>query len=105
MIRPPPRSTLFPYTTLFRSVRERDYFFGASFMGWGLWIGIGLAFLAQRLSVWLKSWRLAAPVFLLALIPLLGNHLTASRSGETLARDYARDVLHSVDPNALIITT
>src|SRR5258708_24231522 len=24
MIRRPPRSTLFPYTTLFRSVRERD---------------------------------------------------------------------------------
>src|SRR5947207_8444826 len=23
-MRPPPRSTLFPYTTLFRSVRERD---------------------------------------------------------------------------------
>jgi len=94
-----------PYAGLEHEVRERDYFFVASFMGWGLWIGIGLAFLAQRLSVRLKSWRLAAPVFLLALIPLLGNHLTASRSGETLARDYARDVLHSVDPNALIITT
>src|SRR5260370_1013800 len=26
MIRPPPRSTLFPYTTLFRSVRERDVY-------------------------------------------------------------------------------
>src|SRR5690349_23281199 len=24
MLRPPPRSTLFPYTTLFRSARERD---------------------------------------------------------------------------------
>src|SRR5436305_11436956 len=24
MIRPPPRSTLFPYTTLFRSAQERD---------------------------------------------------------------------------------
>src|SRR5438067_7340870 len=25
MIRPPPRSTLFPYTTLFRSRRQHDY--------------------------------------------------------------------------------
>src|SRR3712207_7355540 len=25
MIRRPPRSTLFPYTTLFRSLRDRDY--------------------------------------------------------------------------------
>src|SRR5436305_6533138 len=28
MIRPPPRSTLFPYTTLFRSAFERDRFAG-----------------------------------------------------------------------------
>src|SRR5258707_7373423 len=26
MIRRPPRSTLFPYTTLFRSIREKDMF-------------------------------------------------------------------------------
>jgi hypothetical protein len=52
-----------------------------------------------------RNWRFAAPVFLLALIPLFGNRLTASRTGETVARDYARDVLQSVDPYALIITT
>src|SRR3712207_8397932 len=33
MIRRPPRSTLFPYTTLFRS-RHR---YGLSTRGWGLW--------------------------------------------------------------------
>src|SRR5689334_25427993 len=31
MIRPPPRSTLFPYTTLFRSVVEADH--GAGVLG------------------------------------------------------------------------
>src|SRR5258708_31361422 len=31
MIRRPPRSTLFPYTTLFRSHRERDDFQGIAF--------------------------------------------------------------------------
>src|SRR2546426_8102971 len=30
MIRRPPRSTLFPYTTLFRSQKSERYFFGAS---------------------------------------------------------------------------
>jgi hypothetical protein len=41
---------------------------------------------------------------LVALVPLVGNHLTASRASETMARDYARDVLRSVDPYALVVT-
>jgi hypothetical protein len=66
-----------------------------------VWVGIGLAAIAEALR-----WRLAAaPVFLAALIPLLGNHVTASRAGETVARDYARDLLESVDPYALLITS
>src|SRR5437867_6725076 len=32
MLRPPPRSTLFPYTTLFRSCRSFNYRFGAEFL-------------------------------------------------------------------------
>src|SRR2546430_7788744 len=31
MIRRPPRSTLFPYTTLFRSLRDRDQVYGQQF--------------------------------------------------------------------------
>src|SRR5947207_12859754 len=46
----------------------------------------------------------AALVLLLALVPLAGNRLTAPRSGETLARDYAHAVLQSVDPYALLLT-
>ena len=96
-----------PYTGLEHEVRERDYFFVASFAAWGVWVGMGLAAIAQALVARApqRSWRFAAPVFLIALIPLFGNRLTASRSGETVARDYARDVLNSVDPYALIITT
>jgi hypothetical protein len=88
-------------------VRERDYFFIASFAGWGVWVGIGLAAMAEALVARIprRGWQLAAPVFLIALIPLLGNRLSAPRNGETVARDYARDVLASVDPYALIITT
>src|SRR5207253_1075704 len=33
-----------------------------------------------------------------------GNRLAAPRNGETLARDYAHDVLQSVDPYALVVT-
>ncbi len=96
-----------PYTGLDHEVRERDYFFVASFAAWGVWVGIGLAGVAEAVAARLpqRGWRFAAPVFGIALIPLLGNRLTASRTGETVARDYARDVLQSVDPYALIITT
>jgi len=96
-----------PYTGLEHEVRERDYFFIASFAVWGVWVGIGLAAIAEALVARLPraGWRFAAPVFLIALIPLVGNRLTASRAGETVARDYARDLLESVDPYALIITS
>ena len=104
-----------PYNTprLEHEVRERDYFYIASFALWGVWVGMGIAALAEALTTALatripdpaKRWRLATPLLLIALIPLVGNHLSASRAGETVARDYARDVLHSVDPYALIITS
>jgi len=85
-------------------VRERDYFFVASFAAWGVWVGIGLAALLEA-PLARRRWALAAPALLVALIPLVGNRLMASRAGETMARDFARDVLQSVDPYALIITT
>ena len=90
-------------------VRERDYFFIASFAASGVWVGIGLAAMAEALAARLPQrigGRLVASlVFAIALIPLFGNRLSAPRNGETVARDYARDVLASVDPYALIITT
>lgn len=96
-----------PYAGLDHEVRERDYFFIASFAAWGVWVGIGLAGIAESFAerVPQRGWQLAAPVFAIALIPLLGNRLSAPRTRETLARDYARDVLNSVEPYALVITT
>ncbi len=98
-----------PYTGsgLEHEVRERDYFFIASFAIWGVWVGLGLATIAEAIAARLpdRGWRYAAPVFLVALIPLFGNRITASRAGETVARDYARDLLESVDPYALLITS
>src|SRR3989475_646260 len=95
-----------------REVRERDYFFIASFALWGVWVGMGLATLMEWLSEGLelrvpdgaRRWTLATPVLVLALIPLWGNHLTASRRGETLARDFAFDLLQSVGPYGVLVT-
>lgn len=97
---------------LAREVRERDYFFIASFAVWGIWVGMGLGtlmewgseLLAEREVEVERRWRLATPVLLLALIPLFGNRLTASRAGETLARDFAVDMLQSVEPYGILVT-
>ena len=105
-------SQAFPGPRLEHEVRERDYFFIASFAVWGIWVAMGLAALLEWLQrgltaqqpVVAKRWALCLPVLLVALVPLVGNRLTASRAGETLARDYARDVLQSVDPYALVVT-
>src|SRR3989442_207298 len=101
-----------PEKQLAREVRERDYFFIASFALWGVWVGMGLATLMEWISEGLelrvpdagRRWLLATPVLLLALIPLWGNHLTASRKGETLARDFAFDLLQSIEPYGILVT-
>lgn len=95
-----------------REVRERDYFFIASYAIWGLWVAMGLATmmewvneaLAEREPDAARRWMLSTPVLLLALVPLVGNRLTASRAGETLARDFAVDMLQSVEPYGVLVT-
>ncbi len=94
-----------------REVRERDYFFMVSFSAVGLWVAVGfgalmqgLASLARRPLNQAAGALMAAPVLCLALIPLFGNRITASRAGETLARDFARDMLESVEPYAVLVT-
>ncbi len=93
-------------------VRERDYFFICSFALWGVWVAIGLAAvmegireaLARRVPSEGRRWALATPVLAVALIPLLGNRLAASRAGETLARDFAYDMLQSAVPYSVLVT-
>jgi hypothetical protein len=51
-----------------------------------------------------RRWMLATPVLALALVPLIGNHLTAARAKETLARDFAYDLLQSVEPYGILVT-
>jgi hypothetical protein len=94
-----------------REVRERDYFFVVSFAAFGLWIAVGFGALMQATAELFKNrlsetgrWIAATPVLALALIPIAGNHVTASRAHETLARDFARDLLESVEPYGILIT-
>src|SRR2546425_4999872 len=95
-----------------REVRERDYFFICSFALWGIWVGMGLATLMEgvqeafvvRVPDTQRRWLLATPLLAVALVPLLGNHLSASRAKETLARDFAYDLLQSVEPYGILVT-
>jgi len=101
-----------PGENLLREVRERDYFFIASFQLWGIWVALGFGVALGAIAEFFRTrvptdqrWVLGAPVLLLALIPLSGNYLTASRAGERLPRDFAWDMLQSLEPYAILVTT
>ncbi len=91
-------------------VRERDYFFIVSFSIWGLWSGIGIAALWQSLAAWYEERKLArpllaaSPVLALALLPLILNWTWASRSHDYTARDWAYNLLMSVEPYGIVFT-
>ena len=85
-------------------VRERDYFFIASFVFWGLLAGIGLTWCWQTLSTRMANPRMATPILLVALVPLTMNWNWASRSGDYAARDWAYDLLMSVEPYGVLFT-
>ena len=99
-------------TSLAREVRERDYFFIGSFAVFGAFVACGLGALMQSIVDGLRDrgtaatrWAAATPVLALALVPLAGNHATASRAHERMARDFAYDMLESVEPYGILITS
>jgi hypothetical protein len=94
-----------------REVRERDYFFLASFAVFGAFVALGLGALMQQIVTFLRDrgtqasrWAAASLVLVLAFIPLFGNRITASRAHETTPRDFAHDILQSVEPYGILIT-
>ena len=88
-----------------REVRERDYFFIVSFSVWGLWAGIGIATLWQEAAHELKvGLGKASPILALALIPLVMNWGWATRAHDYAARDWAYNLLMSVEPYAVLFT-
>ena len=110
-----------------REVRDRDYFYIWSFSAWGVWAAIGLSFIWEQLAYVLggepkqeekavkkatpaRTWptrrgfQLAAPILLIALIPLFANWRFASRSGQYFTQQWAHDYLNSLEPYAVVIT-
>ena len=106
-----------------REVRDRDYFYLWSFSAWSVWAALGLVWLWEEVAAVFsggdgtakdagngaprfptKSWLLASPILLVAIIPLLGNLHSAPRRGDTFTRDWAMDVLNSVEPYGILVT-
>ncbi len=86
-------------------VRERDYFFIVSFSIWGLWAGMGIAALWQRLASEVQGGlKRASPVLVVAFIPLALNWSWASRAGDYSTRDWAYNLIMSVEPYGILFT-
>jgi hypothetical protein len=85
-------------------VRERDYFFIVSFSVWGLWAGLGIAAIWQTLSERAGTLMKASPVLLLALLPMALNASWATRHYDYAARDWAYNLLQSVEPYGILFT-
>ena len=94
-------------TGVAREVRDRDYFYLWSYSAWSVWAALGLValwrFLAERAGP-APRWSTTAPVLMLGALPLVGNFRAASRAGEWATREWARDVLNSVEPYGILIT-
>ncbi len=99
-------------TDVAREPRDRDYFFIWTYSLWGFMAAIGLAslwrFAADKLASFgrgnRRAWAMAAPILMLALVPLAANHHSASRAGQTFTREWAVDLLNSVEPYGLLVT-
>jgi len=100
-----------------REVRDRDYFYLWAFSAWSVWAGLGIVLLWEQFAALLSpsadgdarriprpSWLYTTPVFLLAIVPLFTNWNAASRRGDTFTRDWAVDILNSVEPYGVLIT-
>jgi hypothetical protein len=91
-----------------REVRDRDYFYLWSFSTWSVWAALGLATLwrtmATRMTGTAPRWLATSPVLLIGVIPLAGNWRDASRAGETATREWAHDLLNSVEPYGILVT-
>lgn len=90
-------------------VRDRDYFFVASFVAWAFWAALGIADLVRGTALRLPLARrsMAVAVFGFALLPPVLNVQMATRKQTpeaTMARDFAHALLQSVPPGGILFT-
>lgn len=89
--------------------RERDYAYVGSFYAFAIWIGLGVLWVRDRLSPYLKGTGAGYAAFAVCLlaVPVLmasqewDDH---DRSQKTLARDLGNDYLQSCEKNAILLT-
>ena len=84
-------------------VRERDYFFVASFQFYALWIGIGIAVFLEQFRGALLGF---AALVCVALPTLTLRHYWFShdRTGFHIATDYAYNTLVGLEPDSILLT-
>jgi len=107
--------------TVDREVRDRDYFFLWSFSAWSVWAALGLVFVWESVAALIgthavklgkqvlnlptrRGWAMASPVLALAFVPLVGNWQSSARDNDTSTRDFAHDLLNSVEPYGILVT-
>lgn len=89
--------------------RERDYAYVGSFYAFAIWIGLGVAYIKEQFSRFIKGDGAAWAAFLVCLVavPVLmaseewDDH---DRSKKTLARDLGNNYLESCEKNAILLT-
>ncbi len=104
-----------------REVRDRDYFYLWSFSALSVWAALGLMYIWETIASLFgtddvklgrvviaepreRSYFMAAPILLVAFVPLFGNWQQASRANQTDTTDFARDLLNSVEPYGILVT-
>ena len=93
-------------------MRERDYFFMGSFSAFGVFVALGLGALMRGIVDFLRDrgtpnaalGRGERRARARADPARRRTGVTASRAGETMARDFAHDILQSVEPYGILIT-
>jgi len=108
--------------TVAREVRDRDYFYLWGYSAWSVWTALGFVYVWETIAALIgsekvkvagdtrdlpqrQSWFLAAPVLAIAFIPLFANWQSASRAGQTDTADFAADLLNSVEPYGVLVTS
>jgi hypothetical protein len=89
--------------------RERDYAYVGSFYAFAIWIGLGVLYVKELLSKYIKGDGAGYAAFLICLlaVPVLmaseewDDH---DRSKKTLARDLGNNYLESTEKNAILLT-
>jgi hypothetical protein len=87
-------------TLVDREPRDRDYFFMWTFSLWGMLAAVGVVTVLRQFRAQLAAVALVG----IGVLPLAANWDVASRTGQRFTAEWARDILTSLEPNAIIIT-